>query len=66
MTREPIDYGKYPVRTCRTLQHCELCGRDITHGNSYHDGGPGKRAHVLCVKQKCFNDYNSHPHAEEA
>jgi hypothetical protein len=26
----------------------------------------GKRARVLCVKQKRFNEYNANPHVEEA
>jgi len=65
MRAEPIDYGKYPVRTCRSLHHCEICGKDITHGNSYHDGRPGKRAHVLCEKERRFNEYNANPHVEE-
>src|SRR6266853_6571068 len=57
MKNKPIDYGKYPVRTCRSLHHCEICGRDITHGNSYHDGGPGKRVHVLCEKERRLAEY---------
>jgi hypothetical protein len=66
MTTKPIDYGKYQVRVCRSLHHCEICGKDITHGNSYHDGGLGKRVHVLCEKERRFNEYNQNPRSEEA
>lgn len=57
--RSPINYAKYPVRTCRTLCQCQLCGKDITYGNSYHDGGYGRRAHVLCVKAQPKEQVNA-------
>jgi hypothetical protein len=40
---------KKPIRTCRSLHFCELCGKSITLGERYHDGGYGYRAHVECV-----------------
>ncbi len=40
----------YPVRTCYSLHYCELCRRNITYGEAYHDGGYGRRAHVSCVR----------------
>lgn len=42
-------WQKRKIRTCRWLNHCRLCGRDITEGQRYHDGGYGCRAHVDCV-----------------
>ncbi len=39
-----------PVRTCRTLHHCEMCGHDITDGQQYRDGGVDKRAHEDCFQ----------------
>lgn len=42
-------YGKYKLRKCHSLHHCEICDEDITHGEQYHDGGYGKRAHKDCV-----------------
>jgi hypothetical protein len=44
-----LKWGSYPVRLCRTLRSCEVCGRDITLGMRYRDGGYGRRAHVVCV-----------------
>jgi hypothetical protein len=40
-----------PVRTCRTLHYCCLCGKDITYGNNYRDGGRDHRAHVTCFAE---------------
>jgi hypothetical protein len=40
-----------PVRTCRTLHSCVLCGKDITDGQEYRDKGYGARAHEGCFKQ---------------
>lgn len=42
-------WAKYPVRTCRTVHECELCEEDIVVGQTYHDGGHGRRAHTTCV-----------------
>lgn len=40
-----------PVRTCRTLHGCVLCGKDITLGQEYRDKGYGARAHEACFKE---------------
>jgi hypothetical protein len=42
--------SKYPVRLCRTMHHCILCGERIDAGDRYHDGGYSHRAHVTCVE----------------
>jgi len=46
---QPIDFTKYPIRTCQSLHVCDPCGEQITLGQKYHDGGYGRRAHVACV-----------------
>jgi hypothetical protein len=38
-----------PLRVCRTLHHCQVCGKDITMGQRYFDGGYPRRAHEACV-----------------
>lgn len=43
------DWGKYPLRTCRYFDKCELCGEQINAGQQYRDGGFGRRAHVQCA-----------------
>ena len=43
---------KYPIRTCYSLHHCEVCRKDITLGQRYFDGGYSRRAHVTCVTQE--------------
>lgn len=43
-------YGTLPIRTCRSLHHCCICGNDITLGQRYHDGGYGRRGHVACAE----------------
>ena len=48
-TYRPIDFSKYPVRTCQSLHCCDVCGESITLGQEYRDGGYGRRAHVACV-----------------
>lgn len=45
-----LSVGKYPIRTCRSLHHCELCSKDITLGQRYRDGGYGRRLHVECAQ----------------
>lgn len=40
------------LRTCRTLQFCCICKKDIRLGEQYYDGGYNKRAHKLCVEKK--------------
>jgi hypothetical protein len=42
-------WTRYPLRTCRTLHHCEICSRDITLGERYYDGGSTRRAHERCI-----------------
>ena len=50
MDKRPIDFPKYPIRTCRSLLGCDPCGESITLGQAYYDGGYGRRAHVACVR----------------
>jgi len=42
-------WSEYILKTCKSLHHCKLCGRDITYGQRYHDGGYNHRAHETCV-----------------
>ena len=42
-----------PVRTCRSLHSCVLCGKDITDGQQYRDRGFAARAHEDCYKEAC-------------
>lgn len=42
-------WSEYPLRTCQSLHHCNLCSKDITYGQEYRDGGYGRRAHAFCV-----------------
>jgi hypothetical protein len=44
-----ISWTKYPIRVCRWLNECRICGRNITDGERYYDGGYGRRGHELCV-----------------
>jgi hypothetical protein len=44
-----LQWDRYPVRTCRSLHHCEVCFRDIDLGQKYRDGGYSRRAHVACL-----------------
>jgi hypothetical protein len=37
-----------PVRTCKSLHHCNLCQQSITLGQTYRDGGVDRRAHDSC------------------
>lgn len=46
---EEIQWKKYPVRTCRYLNHCRICQEHIRAGEDYYDGRYGMRAHVRCV-----------------
>jgi hypothetical protein len=48
--KHEIDWKKYPVRTCKSLHTCELCGYSIRCGSLYRDGGYGRRAHTSCVR----------------
>lgn len=40
-----------PIRTCRSLHSCVLCGRDIMLGQEYRDRGYAARAHEVCFKE---------------
>lgn len=44
-----LPWLSYPLRTCRSLHHCEVCGRDILNGQKYFDGGYSRRAHESCI-----------------
>lgn len=44
-----LAWDRYPVRTCRSLHHCEVCDKDITYGQRYRDGGFSRRAHDACI-----------------
>lgn len=46
---KPIDWQRYPLRTCMTLHACSLCNESILLSQRYYDGGYGRRAHELCV-----------------
>ena len=49
-----LAWGRYPVRTCRSLHHCEICCLDIVLGEPYRDGGYSRRAHVTCTPDETF------------
>ena len=42
-------YLKFKIRRCKSLHYCEECQKDIIYGQTYFDGGYGKRAHTWCV-----------------
>ena len=44
-----LSWGKYRIRTCRSMHECQLCGNTINMRQRYHDGGGARRAHVACV-----------------
>lgn len=50
MPSKKIDWKKYPARVCNSLHYCRICDGDILLGESYYDGGYGKRAHVICTQ----------------
>jgi len=37
------------VRTCYSMHECCVCGKKITYGQRYCDGGYKYRAHVECA-----------------
>jgi len=44
--------GMRPVRICRTAAHdCVICGKPITAGDEYRDGGYAARAHQFCIRE---------------
>jgi hypothetical protein len=49
--KSALMWYEYPVRVCRTMHECRLCWETIELGESYRDGGYGKRAHVGCVER---------------
>lgn len=56
--RKPLSQlviGRYPLRTCQSLHHCEICDGDITLGQRYYDGGYGRRVHEACARSEGFN-----------
>lgn len=48
--------GRYPVRVCRTVHHCELCGKAIVLGERYRDGGYSRRCHESCADRGGFSE----------
>lgn len=50
--KKPVNWKKYPVRRCYSIQYCDLCGGVIVIGDEYYDGGNGRRAHVDCVENR--------------
>lgn len=42
----------YPERLCLSVHECCLCKNKITYGQSYHDGGYGRRAHTQCAMEE--------------
>lgn len=56
MTPNISAFARYPIRVCRSLHTCALCGEAITLGQEYHDGGFCRRAHVACVDQAVAKD----------
>lgn len=53
--------GRYPLRTCRSLHHCEICAKDITLGQRYYDGGYGRRIHEQCAKPEGYDTQGKQP-----
>ena len=47
-----IDWFKFPLRNCKSLHECGICGLKITFGEDYYDGGYGKRAHSRCAEDE--------------
>lgn len=44
--------GLLKTRTCRFYQFsCVLCGKDITAGDEYKNGGYARRAHLFCLRE---------------
>ena len=40
-----------PRKIAKTIHNCELCNCAIQPGGEYRDGGPGKRAHEICLTE---------------
>ena len=51
---------EYPIRVCRGVNECKVCGTGIMPGEEYYDGGYGRRAHWNCAhsqkKVPCAQD----------
>lgn len=47
-----VSLSEAPLRTCRYLNECCLCGEPITDGQKYRDRGYSRRAHLHCVTQR--------------
>lgn len=44
--------GLLKTTTCRlAIFSCVLCGKDITNGDEYKNGGYARRAHVYCLTE---------------
>ena len=54
--RPSVPWAQYPVRTCYASHDCEVCGKPITRGQRYRDGGYGKRAHLACADTRLARD----------
>lgn len=44
----------YPIRFCRTMHECAVCGQTITLGQRYYDGGYGRRVHEVPCAAACL------------
>ena len=49
---KPVAWSNRPLRTCRTMHDCCICGTEIRRGHSYRDGGYDRRAHEHCAERK--------------
>lgn len=58
-TLSELEWAKYPVRTCRSLHHCEICSSPIVMGEQYRDGGYSRRAHEACYLRTETQDVRS-------
>lgn len=47
-----INWKKYPMRKCRSMHECYCCRKEIKDGETYFDGGYGRRAHQSCVLRR--------------
>ena len=48
-------WDQYPIRTCMTMHHCQICQKTIRMGEFYYDGGLSRRVHTVCadnIKEK--------------
>lgn len=47
--RKRKKFYEYPIRTCYSRHHCEVCAKGIFIGEKYYDGGLYRRCHVACA-----------------